>query len=812
MKKHIGSRLFWRVSGACALIAGMVGVWSGAGLPGHAVASAASAATGPRTLAADMVPAIVQNKTAPLVGAHAAGDKLLVLFMLPFKDSAGLDAFLAQTGDPSSPLYHHYLTQDEANARFNPDVAHESRVVDWLHANGATDVQTQLNHVFVQAQLSTQTAESLLGITINDYRDGTRVFYSPDRPATLPAGISGDVTYVGGLNNATLYKTDLKINNKVQGKSGSVSSPQQAYLCPAAFAEAYDVSPLLNSGVNGTGIGVAITLWTTAPSDGTLNSWASQCGGSPVATRANGRLHEIFTEGSASGDTGDGEASLDIESVSGLAAGASVSYYEAKQPQDSNLATALNQAGTNTAIRLISNSWGAPEDSSGVNTIDPVLRSNSATGHVYLFSSGDDGSWADPGNGGQDPYPNYPTSSQYVLSVGGTVFATDITPGGGYPDERTWDYDPTGNNGHPEGSGGGYSRITARPSWQVAPGLAPNGKRGYPDVAADADPNSGAFICGDHDGCTDIGGTSLACPLWAAMLAIADQKIHADRGVYLTNAPQTFYALYATASNRAALHDIIEGTNGAYAAAANWDAVTGLGSPDLAALIPVLEVTLAGPAPTATTLPSPSPTNVPGQVFNDVPPSNTFYAQINWAYNNSIIAGYQCGNPEPCPGLFFRPVSNASRGQVAKMLVLATGLGNEAPGTQAFSDVPPSSPFYNYIQIAAHHGWVGGYGDGTYRPGVNVSRGQFSKMVSSAASYLEDIPATRQTFQDVPNGSTYWVYVERAYEHGLINGYTCGSAPDIPCVGPTNRSYFRVGTAISRGQLAKIISKGFGGP
>lgn len=859
----------------CVLALGMLGALNGKAIAGSAPAPERQASW------SDMVPLSVQQGTAQVVGPHSPTDKLLVLFMLPFRDKAGLESFLADVGNPQSPQFNRYLSLDEANARFNPDPAREARVMGWLRANGVTDVKGTPNHLFVQSRMDTTTAQNLLGVKINDYQTGTKTFYAPDRAATLPAAVSGDVTWITGLDDSTVYSYQSQRQSLRRSTAGPArarttpASPLQSGLCPAAFAEAYNVNPLLAGGFDGKGITVAVTLWTTAPSDATLQAWAdpsgTNCAGATAPTRANGRLVETFVEGTPSADTGDGEAALDIESIGGLAGGTTVHYFEVTQPNNGNLAVALNAAGTDPTIQIISNSWGGPETSNGVTTLDPVLQSNSATGHVYVFSSGDNGSWAKSpgcaGNGlGNDPGPMYPASSQYVLSVGGTRFINDITTGGGWPGERTWDYNPTGstnsctNGTAPEGSGGGYSQITSRPPWQVVSGLAANGKRGYPDVAADADPGSGALICGDADGCFNVGGTSLAAPLWSAMLAITNQKLKADGFPYFSQPGQTLYRLYATSAGRAAFHDITSGTNGSYNATSNWDAVTGLGSPNLNLLIPALEnlppvtATPTRPPATATRTPTvqpsatgtrgptvrpsatgtrtptvrpsvtatrtpivrpsgtPQATSVPGQVFNDVPPSNSFYSQINWANAQGIIGGYACGSPEPCPGLYFRPGNNASRGQVAKMLVLAAGQGSEAPGDQIFNDVDPSSPFYTYVQIAAHHSWVGGYSDGTYRPGALVTRGQFSKMVSNAANFQDAIPDGQQTFQDVDPASPFWVYVERVVLHGVANGYVCNSAPDIPCAQPANLPWFRVGAPITRGQLAKMISRSFGGP
>ena len=123
------------------------------------------------------------------------------------------------------------------------------------------------------------------------------------------------------------------------------------------------------------------------------------------------------------------------------------------------------------------------------------------------------------------PYPQYPASSRYVTSVGGTRFKGNMNSG--YPGEVAWHYTPSTCPHPPDpavGSGGGYSKLFAQPSWQA--GFSKNKYRGYPDVAADADPLTGAYICYDDPNkgsiCTNPGitgsGISLATPLWVGMM------------------------------------------------------------------------------------------------------------------------------------------------------------------------------------------------------------------------------------------------------------------------------------------------------
>ena len=99
-----------------------------------------------------------------------------------------------------------------------------------------------------------------------------------------------------------------------------------------------------------------------------------------------------------------------------------------------------------------------------------------------------------------------------MTSVGGTTFGGRI--GTTWPGETAWQYCSGCYLGMPEGTGGGYSALFGRPSWQTASGMAGNGERGYPDIAADADPNTGAMVCYGTGICAALGGTSLSSPLW----------------------------------------------------------------------------------------------------------------------------------------------------------------------------------------------------------------------------------------------------------------------------------------------------------
>ena len=210
--------------------------------------------------------------------------------------------------------------------------------------------------------------------------------------------------------------------------------------------------------------------------------------------------------------------------------------------------------------------------------------------------------------------------------------------------------------------------------------------------------------------------------------------------------------------------------------------------------------------------------------FADVPasgPGSTFYSFVRCLACRNIISGYQCGGAgEPCNGgndPYFRPGLNVTRGQISKMVALAANLAGPT-GNQIFEDVKPGSTFYDPIQQLASRGYIGGYpcgrvesepceaGDRSYfRPGVNTTRGQLSKIVSETARFV-DAPGT-QKFADVPEESPFFTWINRLANRGVISGYTCGG-PGEAC-DAQSRPYFRPNDYVTRGQTAKIVANTF---
>ena len=195
--------------------------------------------------------------------------------------------------------------------------------------------------------------------------------------------------------------------------------------------------------------------------------------------------------------------------------------------------------------------------------------------HVTVVAATGDSAWySDPVFGGPGVKEvSLPASDPLVLGVGGTTLTANPSTGA-YISETAW-----------EPSGGGFSHLYARPSYQEGvPGISKS--RGVPDVAGDAGETGSVARVVVSGGVASLvwpGGTSDFAPLWGGIAALADQYAHHDLG-FINPA---IYRIGLSSSYRRAFHDITTGSNG-YPAVPGWDPVTGWGTPNVQALVPLL--------------------------------------------------------------------------------------------------------------------------------------------------------------------------------------------------------------------------------
>lgn len=261
---------------------------------------------------------------------------------------------------------------------------------------------------------------------------------------------------------------------------------------------------------------------------------------------------------------------LDIEVVGSIAPAANIAVYFTPNT-DAGFLDAVTTAIHDTTNKpsVISISWGGPESTwtaQAMTAMDDAFQAAATMGITVCVASGDNGSTDGVGDG--KDHVDFPASSPYALGCGGTSLrATQkaITK------EVVW------NDGTKGGaSGGGISSFFAAPAWQsgISAKLLSGKsvaltKRGVPDVAGDADPETGYDVRIDGTD-TVIGGTSAVAPLWAGLIARINQTTGTPVG-YLN--PQLYKAPQA-------LRDITQGSNGDFKASKGWDACTGLGSPN----------------------------------------------------------------------------------------------------------------------------------------------------------------------------------------------------------------------------------------
>jgi kumamolisin len=267
-------------------------------------------------------------------------------------------------------------------------------------------------------------------------------------------------------------------------------------------------------------------------------------------------------------NSADGEVMLDIEVAGAVAPGARIVVYFAPNT-DQGFVDAIAHAIHDTTYKpsVISISWGSAEVNWTVQAmaaLDAACQSAAALGITITAASGDNGS-SDAVTDGEN-HVDFPASSPHVLACGGTNLQGS---GSTISAETVWNAQPQGG-----ATGGGVSNIFPLPTWQASSKVPkptdPSGGRGVPDVAGDADPASGYVVRVDGQTFV-IGGTSAVAPLWAGLIAVANQQNGKSAGFIQP-------AIYA-GQGKPAFRDTVQGSNGSFAAGAGWDACTGLGSP-----------------------------------------------------------------------------------------------------------------------------------------------------------------------------------------------------------------------------------------
>lgn len=607
-----------------ALVFGLVCI-----VPWTCGTAGASAAPGGRVRigSAPVLPA----GTQPLAAVAGNRRMRITLALRPRRPDA-LRRYAAEVNDSRSALFGAYLRPAGFARRFAPTVAQVRAVLASLRARGLKPGPVTANRLAIPVVASAAAVERAFSLVLAAVRlpDGQRAIVNTSAPA-VDRGVAGTVQAVIGLDG--LEQPRPMALDQLRARVAAASRPHVVtggpQPCPAArsaapgqsaytsdqIASAYDFSGLYRSGDQGQGVTIAVyELEPDAPSD--IAAY-QDCYGTHAS------VSYVPVDGGAGSGAGSGEAALDIEQLVSLAPRARILVYQG--PNSNSDSPGSGPYDTDNAIvsqdraAVVSTSWGECEPLEGQHDAaaeSALFQEAAVQGQTLLAAAGD--------SGAQDcdnPAPSLPDfelavddpgSQPFVTGVGGTSLSAIGPP----PHESTW------NNGgglggligiQPGAGGGGVSSLWRMPAYQrIAPtGLhvlqsyssgspchASAGRcREVPDVAADADPNTGYLIyyngsgseLGQPSGWQGTGGTSGAAPVWAALIAMAD----ASRGCGGARLGFINPALYRLAGRDqgAYFNDVTAGNNdytgtsgSRYPAGPGYDMATGLGSPQGSAL------------------------------------------------------------------------------------------------------------------------------------------------------------------------------------------------------------------------------------
>ena len=389
---------------------------------------------------------------------------------------------------------------------------------------------------------------------------------------SVPKSLAGIIVGVFGLDN----RPQAIPHFQLPGPAGAASKKHQAsasFTAPA-LARLYDFP----TGLDGSGqcIGLIELGGGFRPAD--VDAYFNALGIPVPTVTAVSVDHGTNSPTTANGP--DGEVMLDIEVAAAIAPNANIAVYFAPNTSSGFLdaiTTALHD--TQNKPSVLSISWGGAEatwTAQAMQQFDAAFQTAAALGVSVCVAAGDSGS--SDGETDKLAHVDFPASSPNVLACGGTTLEA---AGGAIRSEVVW------NDGPSSATGGGISDVFALPSYQssahVPPSANPGARigRGIPDVAADADPDTGYQVRVDGENLV-IGGTSAVAPLWAGLITLCNQKLGTPVG-FLNP------LLYGSLAGQGVCRDITSGNNGAYSAGAGWDACTGWGSPQGAAILQALE-------------------------------------------------------------------------------------------------------------------------------------------------------------------------------------------------------------------------------
>jgi subtilase family serine protease len=584
---------------------------------------------------------------------------LMLTFSMTDAQQAALTQLLIDLQNPSSPRYHQWLTPEQFGQQFGLSSSDITQVSSWLSSQGFTVTGVGRASNYVTFSGTAGQVQQAFGTVIHTLNVNGETHVSNLTDPALPAGIAAVVTNLSGLND---FKLKARVRPHTVKPDFTSSLTGTHYIAPGDFYTIYNVSPLIAASITGQGVTIAV-MGQTDISTADVTAFRTASGlCTTVSSTCPNPLPTVKVYGPDPGlSTSDiDEASLDVEWAGAVAPNANILYVNSTDVIDTSLVMAID----NNLAPIISISYGDCEPDFGASSVtkfNQFFEQANAQGQTIVGPGGDSGATdCDfvnyPAVGGLAV--DYPAASPFVTAAGGSMFNEGAATGAttywntnsasstsnagsalSYIPEAVWN-ETSATNGLAAG-GGGTSIYSSKPYWQVGTGVPADFSRDVPDISLNAASNHDGTLYCVQGSCTAgtfrnaasnlsvVGGTSVAAPSFAGILALIEQKTGSTTG--LGNIGPELYALAGNPTIYAnAFHDITTGNNDSacttgtpnctaggsigYNAGVGYDLATGWGSINAAQLAsswntvpPINPGTTIGQNISATTLTTSSP-------------------------------------------------------------------------------------------------------------------------------------------------------------------------------------------------------------